>query len=234
MTVDHNENYGRHILQSVIKKLKMDHVLDIGCGDGDDLKIVQTVFPEVTCYGIDFHSDKKNKLSKQNIRLFSLNLENESLPFSDGIMDFVIANQVLEHMKEIFWINHEIFRVLKPGGYLFLGVPNVLAFHNRLLSFFGVHPTCAKLFSAHLRIFSKHDTKLFYNTVGNGVAEIRAFYGSQFYPFSKKISRYLSSLFPNLSTSIFFLIRKNRNYHGEFVDYLKTTPLETNYFYKCM
>ncbi|WP_219884784.1 methyltransferase domain-containing protein [Merismopedia glauca] len=60
------------------------------------------------------------------IEVISRNIENQVFPFADETIDFVIANQVIEHTKEIYWINHEIFRTLKVGGYLWLGVPNVL------------------------------------------------------------------------------------------------------------
>jgi len=45
-----------------------------------------------------------------------VNIENESIPVSEGYFDIVIVNQIVEHMKEIFWIFGEISRVLKKGG----------------------------------------------------------------------------------------------------------------------
>jgi len=60
------------------------------------------------------------------IKPMSVNIEAEPLPLENESVELVIANQVLEHTKEIYWINHEIFRTLKVGGHLYLGVPNVL------------------------------------------------------------------------------------------------------------
>ena len=53
----------------------------------------------------------------------------------------MIANQILEHTKEVFWIWHEIARVLAPQGQLILGVPNLASAHNRLLLLLGRQPT---------------------------------------------------------------------------------------------
>ena len=39
------------------------------------------------------------------------NIERDDLPLADGQADLIIANQVLEHTKEIFWIFHEVSRL---------------------------------------------------------------------------------------------------------------------------
>lgn len=228
--VDHTETYGRHILQKAIQGLNIADCVDLGCGAGDDLIIVQKYQPQAKLIGIDYCNYNTKKLIEKGIHPISVNIENQSLPFENESIDFIIANQVLEHTKEIFWINHEIFRTLRVGGYLYLGVPNVLSFHNRILGLLGIHPTCSKLISAHVRVFSKQDTMLFYQTIAKGFATVEKFSGSQFYPFPKKIARPLSTILPSLAFSIFFLIRKTGKYNGEFMEWLLKTPLETNFY----
>ena len=109
-------------------------------------------------------------------------------------------------------------------------MPNSLAFHNRILGIFGFHPRSAKIISAHVRHFSKHDTINFYDEIKGKKIKIENFYGSQFYPFNKFISRGLSILFPSLATSIFFIIKKTGNYNNEFIKWLDHAELETNFF----
>ena len=162
--------------------------------------MLREYFPKASLSAIDHKDIHFEKLTNFEIAAYRLNIEKDQLPFADGELDFVIANQVLEHIKEIFWINHEVFRVLKPGGFFFIGVPNGLAFHNRILGNFGFHPTCNKSISAHVRIFSKKDIYLFYQFIGKNFCEIQGFYGSQFYPFPKSFARILLIFLPNLST----------------------------------
>lgn len=228
--VDHNESYGRHILEKIVKNKKIERCLDIGCGNGDDLSIISKIYPESELLGIDFGKWNNEKLKTMNIKLLSVNIEIEPLPFENNSIDFIIANQILEHTKEIFWINHEIFRCLKTGGYLFLGMPNLLSFHNRILMTFGYHPTQHKLTSAHVRPFSKKDVFNFYKVIGSEFCEVAGFWGSQFYPFPPKIARPLSRFFPNFSFSIFFLIKKTNKYNNKFIEWPKIAQLETNYF----
>jgi len=52
------------------------------------------------------------------------------LPLTDNSIDAVINEFVLEHVKEPEKIIKEIYRVLKPGGILYLAVPFVASFHS--------------------------------------------------------------------------------------------------------
>jgi ubiquinone/menaquinone biosynthesis C-methylase UbiE len=228
--VDHNESYGRHVLEKCVRDLSVSKCADLGCGSGDDLSVVSRYHPAAELIGIDFGLWNESVLRSKGIEPVSINIEQEKLPFEDESLDLIIANQILEHTKEIFWINHEIFRTLKVDGSLFLGMPNLLSLHNRLLMLLGYHPTQHKLNSAHVRPFSKKDTINFYDHIGSPFCSVKGFWGSQFYPFPKGPARFFSSVFPSLSFSIFFLIRKTGKYNGEFIDWLVNAKLETNFF----
>jgi SAM-dependent methyltransferase len=228
--VDHNETYGRHLLNKVVQTMKISLCVDLGYGNGEDLHIVRRHHPTSRYIGIDANPHQPAHLQDSGIEHVALDLETQPIPLENESADLVIANQILEHTKEIFWINHEIFRVLKIGGYLYLGVPNVLALHNRLLGLIGMHPTCAKLPSAHVRVFSKGDTLWFYRELAGDFAVVERFYGSQFYPFPRVVARPLASRFPALAMSIFFLIRKSGSYNEEFIQWLSRVPLQTNFY----
>lgn len=228
--VDHTETYGRHILARIVKKIDVARCVDLGCGNGDDLMIIKKFNPKSKLIGVDFGAWNREKLIDKGIEPVILNIEKQVFPFEDDTIDFYIANQVLEHTKEIFWINHEIFRTLKVGGHLFLGVPNVLSLHNRILGILGVHPTCAKMISAHVRVFSRNDIYLFYKEIAKEFVTIKSFHGSQFYPFPILLARPLASIFPSLAFSIFFLIKKISEYKGEFIKWFLNVPLESNFY----
>ena len=48
---------------------------------------------------------------------------NEPLPIEDSIADTVVSFQVLEHLSEPQIMINEAFRILRPGGRVFLSVP---------------------------------------------------------------------------------------------------------------
>jgi SAM-dependent methyltransferase len=229
--VDHGETYGSHIVCKMISSLPpVAHALDIGAGGGRDLECLRKAHPAAKTTAIELNPNYIDVLKLRGNRTISLDIEAERLPFPDQALDLVIANQILEHTKEVFWIFHEITRVLKPGGYLLIGVPNVLSLHNRVLSIFGRHPTQHKLLSAHVRPFSKADTIQFLNGCFPDGYKLKQFAGAQFYPLPRPAARAMASLFPNAAFSIFFLFKKTREYEGEFAAYPIFAQLETNYF----
>jgi SAM-dependent methyltransferase len=64
------------------------------------------------------------------------------LPFRAGVFDAVVCNHSLEHFVGLGAALDEIGRVLKPGGCLFVSVPDASAFSDRLfrwLSGGGIH-----------------------------------------------------------------------------------------------
>ena len=51
------------------------------------------------------------ELKSLGVSVFALHIERDALPFEDGSVDIVIANQILEHTKEFFWIFHQVSKV---------------------------------------------------------------------------------------------------------------------------
>lgn len=51
------------------------------------------------------------------------------LPFDAGTVDFIVTQEVLEHVSDPFQAAREIYRVLKPGGKAFIQLPFTIGFH---------------------------------------------------------------------------------------------------------
>ncbi len=231
--VDHGETYGPVVMKDFLGECgAFSSILDIGAGNGRDLEIARTVRPQATRSALEVVPACIENLRRQNIATCQANIEQDPLPFLDESLDVVIANQVLEHTKELFWILHEISRVLKVGGHAIFGVPNVASMHNRIRLLLGRHPSQAKACSAHIRIFSKPDFMLFLEEGFPGGYTLKKFAGSQFYPLPQKMSRIMSTCLPTCAFSIFFLLQKNAPYADSFARYPAEARLETNY--KCI
>jgi SAM-dependent methyltransferase len=229
--IDHQETYGAHVIRSFIEEIhSFSKVVDIGAGSGRDLGIAKSVCPSVKCIALEASHEYAKQLTHVADEIHILDIERSTFPFENNSIDLFFANQVLEHTKEIWWIFHEVTRSLKIGGHFFIGVPNIASLHNRLRLLFGVHPSQNKLYSAHVRPFSKGDTVRFTEVAFPGGYKLVRFRGSQFYPFPPMLARPLCSLFPEMSYSIFFMFRKEREYNDEFLTFPVTSTLETNFF----
>jgi SAM-dependent methyltransferase len=54
----------------------------------------------------------------------------ECLSFASDSIDLVLCTQILEHVRRPVAITDEIYRVLKPGGRVFVSVPAVFPLHG--------------------------------------------------------------------------------------------------------
>lgn len=146
------------LLQSLKRRIKPIKVLDIGCNTGELLGALES--EGVTKYGLD--------ISPECIRLARIRYgidgqigdASEPLPYSDGMFNVVIASEIIEHLLDTDSFLAEIFRVLKPGGYVCVTSPNINSLRNRLYVLFGKYPTSceyrlAPTSAGHIRVYNK-------------------------------------------------------------------------------
>jgi len=171
-----------------------------------------------------------NSLGKKGIIVHSINIEHDKLPFELESIDIIIANQIIEHVKEIYWLLHEISRVLKVGGSLIIGVPNLAALHNRLLLLFGEQPSCIQNNTAHVRGYTKKDLLKYLSSCFQEGYKLKSFKGSNFYPLPSFLAKPLAKAFPNFVWSIFFLFEKTKSYDRQFLEFPIENQLETNFY----
>jgi len=229
--IDRSLNYGRHIIDHFLKDNKCENILDVGAGDGNDLEIARKNIPNVKLYAIECYPESIEKLKSKDIAVYPLNIEIDKLPFENESLDIIKGNQIFEHTKEVFWIFHEITRVLKVGGKLLIGVPNLASLHNRILLGAGLQPTSIKTHSAHVRGFTKSDIlKFFKNCFPQGY-QLKRFRGSNFYPFPAWLAKPLARIFPGMAWSIFLLLKKVEPYdNNSFLKYPVEEQLQTNFY----
>jgi SAM-dependent methyltransferase len=55
-------------------------------------------------------------------------------------VDVIIASDVLEHLANPYVFVGEMYRVLRPGGYVVLDTPNLASWHNIFALLVGVQP----------------------------------------------------------------------------------------------
>lgn len=229
--IDRSLNYGRPVVRRFLAASRpFRAVLDLGAGVGADLESARAVAPECRRHAVEVWPPNVEQLRGGGIEVVSLDLERDRLPFPDAAIDVVIANQIIEHTKEVFWIFHEIARVLGPGGHLILGVPNLASLHNRLLLLAGRQPSVIKTASAHVRGFTRHDLLAFLDQVWPGGFVQRAHAGANFYPFPPLIAQPLAKALPSFAWGLFLHLQKVGQYQSEFVEFPTRARLETNFY----
>jgi ubiquinone/menaquinone biosynthesis C-methylase UbiE len=97
-----------------------DQVLDVGCGTGDDARIIAGRFPGVSVVGIDASDDKIRDARAQSLGLprpvdFRV-ADTYALPFDDGTFDACRADRVFHHLADPAKALAGMVRVTRPGG----------------------------------------------------------------------------------------------------------------------
>lgn len=122
---DKRNQYYPLLFDFMRKVSKGDTLFDIGCGNG---------------YWLDTYL--KHNLSKDKITALDITPSNITeikkrgfnalcgdamdLPFEDNVADFTVSNGVVHHTSDPFKTFHELVRITKPGGYIFISVYNCL------------------------------------------------------------------------------------------------------------
>jgi SAM-dependent methyltransferase len=93
-------------------------VVDVGCGNGFDLR---HILPEGRCrhaFGVDLSAGMLRSLTelRSSGRLTPMQADAQQLPLGDGIADVGLAMHMLYHVPDIQAAVRELRRVVKPGG----------------------------------------------------------------------------------------------------------------------
>jgi ubiquinone/menaquinone biosynthesis C-methylase UbiE len=77
---------------------------------------------------------------------FSLQSKGETLPLESASFNWVLLSEVIEHLADPLVLVNEIYRVLKPGGFLYLTTPNYAShwpFLEKFIDLIGKAPKMA-------------------------------------------------------------------------------------------
>jgi len=80
----------------------------------------------------------------------------EKLPFQDDEFDFVNMSEVIEHVEDPKKVMSEVYRVLKPGGKVYVSVPNRFGFYDQHFHIYFVNWLPRRWSDTFISIFGKH------------------------------------------------------------------------------
>ncbi len=138
----------RRRAQAVIRNKSTGHLLDVGCGTGDFLEVMQ-LYPGWTVQGLEPHAAAAARARKEyGVPVEAVSLDQAAFP--DETFDAVTLWDVLEHVPDPRAALRKIYRMLRPDGIVVIGVPDRDSIDAKL---FG--PTWAGLdFPRHFSVFA--------------------------------------------------------------------------------
>ena len=125
VTTSNNLYHFKEVIYSIYNQQKLVRVLDVGCGNKPFSGLVNGIASEYI--GVDISSDTKADVIQS--------IENP-LPYKDDKFGLVIISEALEHVTTPYDVIKESFRVLEPGGYLYISTPFAFPIHGRPYDFY--------------------------------------------------------------------------------------------------
>lgn len=192
----------------LVKNMKKDFkVLDLGCADGE---IYKNYTKNMEFYGVDISKKLLQKAKMNGYKTFNLDIEKDSLPFSDDFFDIIITGETIEHIVNTDFFMTEINRVLKSNGKMIISIPNINQPISLFMYFLDLPPRYSSRFrSPHVRDFTFKTMKYCLRSFG---FKIKNFEGTGlFIPFLFKSLYFFNKSFPRFSNEIVFLVEKEKD-----------------------
>lgn len=182
-------------------------LLDVGCAGGTKAEAYARVLgiPLDRVKGIEPQENYAAEARKR-FEVYQVDIEKGPFPMPDEAFDLIVCNQVLEHLKNIFRPLSEMDRIVKTGGFLLIGVPNLAGLYNRFLLMLGRQPLAIAIDGPHIRGFA-HGAFLGF-LKQNKNFEVVALDSANLYPLPYPLLERLGGKFVGFSSFTFYLFRK--------------------------
>ncbi len=110
------------MLRAAAPHLAGARVLDNGCGLGVYVAKLRAFTPHV--FGLEYERDRAAAAGRRLAATVIVCAAGEDLPYPDATFDYILSNEVIEHVRDDRAALAEMARVLRPGGRAVIFCPN--------------------------------------------------------------------------------------------------------------
>jgi methionine biosynthesis protein MetW len=119
---------------------RLRRMLDIGCGFGGLTRLLGEHLEIQELHGIDKDSSGLDEARKKGVEPHQIDVNGDHLPFADGYFDLIVSLGMIDHFLCFDEILREVCRIVRPGGYALISLPNLASWNNRLCLLLGYQP----------------------------------------------------------------------------------------------
>lgn len=114
-------------------------VLDCGCREGDNTIRMTSRIGSQRIIGLDYTASVLSLAAQKGVIPIRTDL-NDCIPLASESVNVIFASDVIEHLINPAVFVSELYRVLRPGGYMILDTPNLASWHNIFALLIGLQP----------------------------------------------------------------------------------------------
>ena len=131
---------GQALLAAVASQPPFSNALDIGCGTGQLTRMLTQYAEQVTA--LDFAPGMLDfaRTHHGDVIAEFVCADAEALPFAKDRFDLVFSNFALQWCESLPLLMENLFRILKPGGWLVFSIPGEETLHELRQSWFQADP----------------------------------------------------------------------------------------------
>ena len=175
-------DWDREVFLSMLDPNPEAQMLDVGCSIGDFTLEIAKRLGTSKVFGLDVKDYSPKGIS------FKVADLNEGLPYDGSSFDVITVSQVIEHLQDTERFLGEVYRVLKPGGYVVISTPNLAAWHNVMCLVLGKQPPVAALDKDHTRLLTVEGLL---NLLHQRGLEVQKVVGVGWYPLPRPLAQIL-------------------------------------------
>ena len=161
--IDTDSNYFSPVWKEALSTTgHFGSMLDIGCGNGVFAAEAKRI-AGCKLYGVDgsdYAIRQAREVGFESLAVIK-DFNVDVLPFEAEQFDFCLCKDLLEHLLRPGFVLREARRVLKPGGFLLVHVPNHFTLHGRIrflfnndIDTYGYFPEAKRWDFPHIRFFT--------------------------------------------------------------------------------
>lgn len=175
--IDRNSNiYPNYELIEMINKNKSEaiKVLQVGCGVGGTLLQVKNNFRACEVYGVE-SNEKLVKIASGVIPVKVGNIETMDINYKEDFFDYIIIDDMIEHLNDPWSVLKKLCKYLKPRGSLITIIPNVnhITVVKDLINGKFPYVNAGLLDKTHLRFFTLEEMKKLFNETGYEISYVK-------------------------------------------------------------
>jgi SAM-dependent methyltransferase len=133
-------------LEELIEDRKPSYpiIIDVGCGLGRSLDLLQQRFAPERIIGADIDSEMLDvasaRVANSDLKVNFVQTTSSQLPINDQTVDLVFCHQTFHHLVDQNAAIREFYRILKPGGLLLFAESTRAYIHSRAIRLLFRHP----------------------------------------------------------------------------------------------